>query len=129
MHPQIIVQPLQWQTLPDMEAMDQDLTAGDAACLNDLRGVLERHVRLDRFGITLLHRHFDLGPDEVLLETIDFHDRTLMVRPVPKAELGNAVQTQWRLSGLDPLQWCESYCQRVSGGHPHGHQRNLLPDA
>jgi hypothetical protein len=122
----LVVQAMQWAPIPDMNRMEHDFTDTDAECLAEIRTVLMKHGKLERFGLTLLHKHFDVADDECLLETIDATNRTLVVRPVPRSTLGQAVQTQWRLDAVDPLLWCESYCNRTSNGdHQHGHQRNI----
>lgn len=126
---QIVVRPMQWAELPDMNAMNPRLDDADAACLAALRIVLEQYGKLNRFGINLLHKHFEIADDECLLETIDVENRTLMVRPVPRAEMPSAVETQWNLASRNPLQWCEVYCQRLSNGdHRNGHQKNISRD-
>jgi hypothetical protein len=53
--------------LPDI---DQVIPMGptDDQLMADLRCVLDQHGALERFGITLLHQHFDLGDDEVLVQ-------------------------------------------------------------
>lgn len=44
--------------------MDHQLNSEGAACLAELREVLGKHDRLNRFGITLIHKHFELSEDE-----------------------------------------------------------------
>jgi hypothetical protein len=61
----------------------------DVDCLREIREVLERHDRLGRFGVTLLHSHFNVAPDEVLVETAS-DERTLTVAPVKTSELPQA---------------------------------------
>ena len=123
--PEVVVQPTQWSELEHMDSIRKDFSEKDAACLADIRKVLAQHDALDRFGVMLLHKHFDLASDECLLEEIDAEARTLTVRPVQSNMIGDAVQTQWRLSSISPLQWCESFCNRMSNGdHRHGHQKN-----
>jgi hypothetical protein len=78
--------------------------------------------------VTLLHRHFDIGPDEYLLETVDVERRELRVRPVARDAMPPAIQTQWRLIDRSPLQWCESYCHYSGGTHHHGHQPHVSRD-
>lgn len=56
----------------------------DMECLEELRSVLEKHDRLDRFGIALLHKHFDLQSNEILVEETDEEQRCQTVRAVPK---------------------------------------------
>jgi hypothetical protein len=40
----------------------------DQACLEEVRAVLARYGKLNRFALHLAHRHFPLGPDEILIE-------------------------------------------------------------
>lgn len=127
---QIVVQPMQWAKLPDMNDIDPSLDASDAACLAALREVLQAHGKLDRFGVNLLHKHFELTDDECLIETIDTEGRVLTVTPIARSALPSAVPTQWNLSSHSPLQWCEVYCQRLSNGdHRNGHQKNIDHDS
>jgi hypothetical protein len=61
--PELVIRPLQWETLPPLhEAPALDET--DMACLADLRAVLQRHGKLNRFAVHLAHKHFDLAPGE-----------------------------------------------------------------
>lgn len=122
---QIVVQPTQWANLPDMNDIDPSLDASDAACLAALREVLQAHGKLDRFGVNLLHKHFELDDDECLIETIDTQSRVLTVKPIARSALPAAVPTQWNLSSRDPLQWCEAYCNYSGGTHHNGHQHHI----
>lgn len=124
----LVVQPTQWSALADIEAVEHGLSQTDIECLNDVRAVLEAHGKLRRFGVSLLHRHFEIAADECLLETVDVQRRELFVRPVPKDSLPQAVQTQWRLVDRSPLQWCEAWCNYSGGTHHHGHQHHLRRD-
>lgn len=72
----------------------------DVACFNELRDVLAKHNKLDRFGLCLLHKHFDVKPDEILVESCDILNRTLTIRPekvTPKPGQKNGLMdTNWR---------------------------------
>jgi hypothetical protein len=68
-------------TLPDITEV-RPVDASDLPCLNELRDVLERHGALERFGLNLLHDHFELDDDELLVEVSDADTRTLTIRPV-----------------------------------------------
>jgi hypothetical protein len=73
-------------------------TAADNALFAELKDVLERHHAVSRFGIALLHDHFDMAPDELLAETCDAATRTLVCRPARRADLrGVPLDTMWRL--------------------------------
>ncbi|MGW2487018.1 hypothetical protein ACWCV9_07320 [Streptomyces sp. NPDC001606] len=68
----------------------------DAEFVRDLVEVLAKHGNLNRFGLCLLHDHFPLAADEVLVETNDPKDRTLHVH-VEKADRTRHVKaSQWR---------------------------------
>jgi hypothetical protein len=84
---------------PDLLAIEE-LGEPDAACLEEVRAVLARHGALGRFGITLLHDHFDVAPNEVLLETCDERTRTLTISPqqLDPSAAGRVIETSWRFS-------------------------------
>ncbi|MET7932648.1 hypothetical protein [Streptomyces sp. NPDC005322] len=82
-------------TLPPFEEAE-GLGPQDAKFVQDLIAVLEKHGNLDRFGLCLLHDHFPLDTDEVLVETNDPASRTLQTR-VEKADRTRHVKpSQWR---------------------------------
>jgi hypothetical protein len=85
--------------------------------------VLERHGAASRFGVMLLHRHFALTDEEVLLETCDVVSRTLTSRPRTRDRFlgGTVVETSWRLDSPTLLQECQSTCFTPDTG---GHQRD-----
>jgi hypothetical protein len=64
---QVVMQPLQWKTLKDIDEVRR-IDDSDSECLEAIRKVLEKHDCLDRFGVTLLHSHFDVAEDEMMLE-------------------------------------------------------------
>jgi hypothetical protein len=73
-------------------------TAADDALFAELKDVLERHQAVSRFGIALLHDHFDMAPDELLAESCDTAARTLVCRPARRVDLrGVPLDTMWRL--------------------------------
>lgn len=84
------------------------LDASDAPCLAEIEAVLARHGKAGRFGVSLLHRHFDLAEDERLVEVIDAESRTLTSRPVKAGELPEGVPSMWQLtaSGPQAIFWC-----------------------
>ena len=106
----------------DCRPLDDD----DQEVLDDIRRVLERHGCLDRFGVTLLHRHFDLGPDELLVETVDETERTLTIRPQvfdAGREVGTA--TSWRfVEGIArPTSRLECFPVKDSRGNVINHMK------
>lgn len=89
------------QTSPDLSDIDP-IGEADRACLEEVRDALARHGRLDRFGLTLLHDHFQLEDDELLVETCDPETRTLTIAPEvitePSGPEFRLVETNWRFS-------------------------------
>ncbi|GGX22082.1 hypothetical protein [Aquimarina muelleri] len=76
------------------------LHSGDENFLKELQAVLEKHGNINRFGLTLLHDHFTINEDEILLETNDHHDRTLEMQVVKRSDLTPDVKfTSWRIGG------------------------------
>lgn len=84
------------------------MSDADQELFGELHEVLKKHNALRRFGITLLHQHFEISPDEVLLETTDRQSRTQTIRPVLKAGIHDLeyIETSWRLDTGKPLMAC-----------------------
>lgn len=115
MQPDII----QSDPLPDLKNVPL-FGAEDQTCLEEIATVLKKHGRLDRFGVTLLHQHFPVGDNEILLEKNDPASRTLEMRPCNRAELEgmDARITSWRLDSGKPQMAC--VCINFGGGeHQH----------
>lgn len=108
-------------TLPDIDDCPP-FGPDDEACFADIRQVLEKHGKLQRFGLTLLHQHFDVASDEILLETCDPVNRTLMVTPQPRSEhpVGRHRQTNWRLDSMSATQECTQICSMDSDNNHCG---------
>jgi hypothetical protein len=100
-------------SLPDIDDV-APVGEGDEACLADIKEVLRRHNKLDRFGVMLLHQHFDMDGDEILVEDVDVEKRTMLIRPVKRDQLTDvpSVGTQWRLDSETVLQGCMQRCTK-----------------
>ena len=96
------------------------LTDEDDQLVADLHEVLKKHGALDRFGITLLHNHFHISDDEVLVEDTDMETRVQTISPVPISELADVpiVQTAWHLKTGKAVMSCTC----VKSGNDHSHQ-------
>ena len=94
-------------------------TDADAALFGELADVLKRHNALDRFGITLLHRHFDISAGEVLLETTDVATRVQTIQPVRDEEISGQpfIETAWRLGDGRVAMSCKC----IKDGRDHDH--------
>jgi hypothetical protein len=86
-----------WNDLPDL-MQAHELTKKDEQCLEDIRLVIEKYKLTSKFGISLLHKHFDIEEDEVLLERNDPITRELTLSPLKVTESMNLnyATTQWR---------------------------------
>jgi hypothetical protein len=119
---------------PDIDDVSP-ISESDDVIFSEIRDVLARHNALERFGVTLLHDHFEIGEDEILLESCDPDTRTLVSRPVKMADLSQAtmIETNWSLNSVaaiqagqkpqkEPIKTCRSACQQIAGkGHSRVH--------
>lgn len=88
----------QWNHLPEINDVEP-LNDHDRACLDALRDVLAKFDCLDRFGVNLLHKHFEMAQDELLVEQVDEASRRLVTKPVKigvvQDQMASAYETQW----------------------------------
>ncbi|MEV0374333.1 hypothetical protein AB0I10_31820 [Streptomyces sp. NPDC050636] len=115
--------------LPDIDDVEP-ASDTDQQCIDEVRAVLSRHGALQRFGLTLLHEHFDVADDEILVEEIDVENRTLTSRPQKVTDVGNSVATAWRLDEPTDIGRCITRCARKhadfrgrGGVHVRSHNR------
>ena len=119
--------PLQWSELKDIDDV-KPLNDGDTDCLVEIRDVLKKHGKMERFGVALLHSHFDMASDEIMLESTDEDGRALISKPIKESEAGdNKVGTIWMLREGDvtTMSWCRKYCEKWIFGHYKQH--NTVP--
>ncbi|MFF4399181.1 hypothetical protein [Streptomyces sp. NPDC001480] len=81
--------------LPRFEEAE-GLGAEDAEFVRDVVAVLEKHGNLNRFGLCLLHDHFPVAADEVLVETNDPRARTLHSHVEKADRTRHTKASQWR---------------------------------
>lgn len=123
MESRVVLQTMQWSALSDISEVPQ-ISGKDYECLDELRGVLKKHGAGERFGIHLLHKHFDVADDEVLVEFTDEEARTLNCRVLKRSALENSpalVETQWRVDTASASMICHGYCN-IDHGHVRKHQ-------
>lgn len=117
---QVNIAAMQWNTLGHIADVTP-IGDADAACLEELRQVLLKHGQTARFGVSLLHSHFDLAPDEMMLEETNVETREQRVRPVSrKYLLENGITAQTTVVAFDEKgmnQICG--CNPRSSGHFH----------
>jgi hypothetical protein len=97
----------------------------DEAVLQEIRAVLAKHNALDRFGINLIHRHFDLQEGEVALESTDLESRRQTVEVVPESVVfapgSNVIATQWVFGTKGEGMACKLYCNYSDYAHTTRH--------
>lgn len=113
---------LMWKRLPDVDDVEP-IGEQDAIIFKEIKEVLERHSALNRFGINLLHRHFDLQENECILETTDLASRRQVIEVTDAAVLqtGRIIETQWAFDESGVVL-CRGFCH-YDRGHPHRHQQ------
>jgi hypothetical protein len=116
----INVHAMQWNKLDHISDV-RPIDESDAACLEEVREVLSRHGALSRFGLALLHSHFELADDEMMMETTNVGRREHWVRPVKKAWIeDNNVTAQTTVVGFDANGYHQNCgCNPRPTGHHH----------
>ncbi|HEX8727912.1 MAG TPA: hypothetical protein VF739_04780 [Ktedonobacterales bacterium] len=114
------LQPLQWNRL-DHIAEVEPISDADGPCLEEIRQVLVKYGALSRFGVTLLHSHFSLSDDEIMMETTDLDSREQRVRPVSRSWLdAEGVTAQTTVVSFDENGYNQNCgCDPRSTGHHH----------
>ncbi|MGW4905742.1 hypothetical protein [Streptomyces sp. NPDC004270] len=82
-------------SLPRFEEAEA-LGPQDAEFVRDVVAVLAKHGNLNRFGLCLLHDHFPIAEDEVLVETNDPQARTLQAHVEKADRTRHTKASQWR---------------------------------
>lgn len=99
-----------WNSLPhirDVQPLDHD----DEACLAEIETILAKYNRTARFGVAVLHKHFDVAPDEVLIERTYAEARQLVTEPTRASEVTNdLITTIWRFD--NGVRYACSYCNK-----------------
>lgn len=121
----LLTQATKWSEMPRINSVIE-FSEADKDCLAEVRDVLKKYGNLDRFGISLLHTHFEVAPDEILLETTDEQKRTQIIRPVKKADLENRTEfspmvTAMRLVEGEHVAVQQCTCGRDKDGHNKTH--------
>ena len=122
----VAVMPVQWAEFNDIDDVEP-LNEEDADCLKEIRDVLKKHGMDQRFGVALLHKHFDLEDDEIMLETSDHDARKLVLEPTKVSDAGNNnVGTIFALRDgeFEVMSHCHQYCKRgIMGNHFGAHRK------
>lgn len=115
-----------WKGLPGIDAI-RPLDASDQSVVDAVREVLVQHGALERFGLTLLHSHFDLEPGEVLVEQVDANARILTTRAMhlrTETRPGALQATSFRLDAAGGTPMTVTYCWRPPNSTFHATDAN-----
>jgi len=123
MREQITIAPMQWTSLQELQNVEP-LNDGDSECLKEVRAVLAKHGKLDRFALHLAHKHFDLEEDEILCEYTDSENRTLTMIPKKKSDIPGHVETTWMLNDAGALTACIYACFWIANAQQHVSQHS-----
>lgn len=121
------VQPMQWGSLPNMG--DADLQPfspeQDHTLFRELRDVLRKHDALKRFGVFLIHKHFEVADDEEMTECTDHEARTLTILPRKKGEIDRdvTITTNWIFTETEQVAASCCSCAKNENGHLGTHQK------
>jgi hypothetical protein len=102
----------------------------EAALFREIRELLRRYGAEKKYGLTLLHKHFDLADNEVLMEYADVGNRTLITRPTPRSEVSavNAVETVWSLDSGMMTTVCRKFCYYYPSTGKHAVEHEDVPE-
>lgn len=122
----VLPRPVQWAGLGlrDIDEVEP-VNESDYDCLREVRDVLKRHGKQERFGVALLHKHFDMADDELLIEYSDPAARVLTIKPVKQTAAGKTIETIWMLGDGENtvMLGCRQYCGKdVQGNHSSFHR-------
>jgi hypothetical protein len=93
----------------------------DDPLFKELAEVLKKYEAEDRFGITLLHKHFELQLDETLVEYTNEENRIqkIVVEKIAAVDQSQTIETSWSLKDGQILMRCQ--CIKQGDNHNHGH--------
>ena len=113
--------------LLDIDEVESFNHERDQPIFNEIREVLSRHGALNRFGISLLHKHFDIYEGERLVEFCDEERRTLTLRPIRRElqENESFMETNWRFDVDSQFvnQRCWAECLKTGDKHHEIHPK------
>jgi hypothetical protein len=121
----LVLQTIQWTSLQQIEDL-KPVSEEDYEVLGELREVLLRRGYANRFGVCLLHKHFDLQPGEVALEESDEVARVSTIRVVSEQFAQNAMETAWSFSENADIRAGRNCQVRCQGFGQTGHSRQHI---
>jgi hypothetical protein len=94
---------LDYAKLPNIDTSNVGtLTERDLACLDSVGNCVVQADAQERFGVSLLHSHFPIRSDEIVVEEAHFNEGFLTVRPIRNAP-PNLLATTVCFDVVDPV--------------------------
>ena len=118
----IQISAMQWSNLTDIADVPK-ISEEDKEVLAAIRSVLVEHNALGRFGIHLLHKHFEVKEDEILVEYTNVDERTHHIQVEKRtsaAEPDKRIETMWSFTADGATQVCDQQCV-YNSGHQNRH--------
>src|SRR5262245_18504538 len=88
------IETVQWTRMKLIEELEP-ISDRDFEVLSELREVLLKHGFEDRFGVCLLHKHFEIHEGEIPMEESNEEQRVSTIRVVKQGSVPDAWQTAW----------------------------------
>lgn len=120
-----MLQTVQWTKLQQIEDLEP-IGERDYEVLEEIRQVLLRQGYQNRFGVCLLHKHFDLQPGEAFLEQSDEAARISTITVVPEDIAKEAMETAWSFTSGDDIRAGRNCQVRCQGFGQTGHSRQHI---
>jgi len=120
----IQLETVQWNTMPHIDDVDS-ISDGDYEVIREIGEVLRRHGREEKFGVCLLHKHFNLKEGERMCEETDFENKMLISRIASASDYSEKeiIETMWRFPrGIQAVTVCERVCDYFLG-HKSRHKK------
>lgn len=119
------IAPMHWANTKDLVDC-APISEADITCMKDVRAILEKHGKLDRFALHLIHKHFDLAEDEILVEYSDASRREQFFKAEKASSEAarHAIPTTWTLKGMEPMAFCVC-AYRQGAGHLGRHETGV----
>ena len=120
---------MQWAATKDLEDCEP-LSQEDFECMKELREILCKYGKLDRFALHLIHKHFDLSDDEILVEYSDSSTReqVFKVEKLDADIVEHSVPTTWTLERIEPMARCVC-AKRMGKGHLGYHETGVTMES
>tara|TARA_R110000823_G_C15886413_1_gene495580 strand:- start:983 stop:1357 length:375 start_codon:yes stop_codon:yes gene_type:complete len=113
---------VQWSSLKDIDEVEP-INDKDHEVLSELKEILLKHGYINRFGVTLLHRHFDIAQDEIIMENTDTEARVSVLSVEKDCGGQSTIETMWKFAdGPHAVTQCVLRCHYFLG-HKQRHKR------